>query len=168
MKRPLTQSQITGRESLPQIFRLFRIAIADCHVVVPNRKLAHLRLLRSRHGKFSNLGARTVGAKNDGSSNGCATVERGEHAVAALVECNVGEVHAVLPKEIGDVSSQPLPSQKGWRKCAMMSVLDGNRSRTSTSIPSAHKALILLLGTLKPLAYGTPASKLPVSPLMIG
>lgn len=74
---------------------------------MPDRKLAGSRLLRSRHGEFSNLGARAVGTENDGSMDDGAVAEHGDYAVAAFVECKVDEILIVLTEGRGNISFKP-------------------------------------------------------------
>lgn len=65
VKRPVTQSKIAGRESLSQIPRLVRIAIADCHVRVEDGEFAHTRRFLPAHEELAHFGARAVGADED-------------------------------------------------------------------------------------------------------
>ncbi len=76
--------------------------------MMPDRKLAHARLLRSRHGEFSNFGAGPVGAENDGSMNGGAIAEGREDTVATIVESKIDKLLAALTEEKRDGQFQRL------------------------------------------------------------
>lgn len=122
MKRPRTQRQIASRELLAHVSRFVGIAIAHRHVSVKDGESCHGSLLGAFHGGFAHSRPRPVRSDDDRPGNQCSVGEGRDHAIAALVECDVDERFTVLRASVPE--SAPNSAQQStmatWAKSCLL------------------------------------------------
>lgn len=96
VERPLTQGQIARWILLSDELGFLGIVVAHCHVGVEDGKLGHGRLLCTAHSKLAYFRPGAIGTNDHSSLDQGAIQKRGNNALPALVEGDVGQCLVVL------------------------------------------------------------------------